>query len=119
MKVVHVDIRKVNNNSKLVAYANVQFSLIEGGDGCMTWDGVKLINGANGYFVAMPSDKVEKEGEEVKWYDRIKFSKDNPEAQALLKHITEEVVKYYNGEAKPAKSSNNDNGFNPDEDIPF
>lgn len=56
MEITDIRIRKVNANGKLMAYVTVTF------DDCFVVHNVKVIEGEDGLFIAMPSRKT-KSGE--------------------------------------------------------
>ena len=129
MKVVNVEVKKVDFGNKMKAFADVTFSLIDDGNGVVTQRGFRLFDGSNGYFVAMPSEKVtirdkDTGKEEVKWYDRLSIDKETPEGKALIDDITESVVAEYNGQGrakvKAQQKADNTAGGAPDnDDIPW
>lgn len=130
MKVVNVDVKKVDFGNKMRAFADVTLSLLDDGDGCITLRGFRLFDGANGPFLAMPSEKVtikdkETGKDEIKWFDRIYIDKEVEEGKALLDAITEAVVVDCNsqGEAKTKsakKKADTAAGGSPeDDDIPW
>ena len=52
MKITEIWIRKVTDNDKLKAYATVAF------DDCFVVHNIKVIEGREGLFIAMPSRKT-------------------------------------------------------------
>jgi len=54
MEITDIHIRKLSNEGKLRAYVTVTF------DHCFVVHNVKIIDGANGVFIAMPSRKTRK-----------------------------------------------------------
>jgi len=52
MEITDIRIRKITDNSKLKAYATVTF------DNCFVVHNIKVINGKDGFFIAMPSRKT-------------------------------------------------------------
>lgn len=120
MQVSKVWITKVDFG-KMKAFADVEFSLIDGGESAMTWKGFRLFDGDNGQWLGMPSQKVEKDGE-TNYFDIIKFTKDNEEATAFMTHILEEVQKAYvgtnaGGKNKKAKPEPDGSGIDDDDDF--
>lgn len=83
MKITDVRIRVVKGESdiKLKAYADVTF------EGCFVIHGLKIIEGQNGMFVAMPSRKMP-DGE---YKDIV-----HPITPGLRKEITEIVITKFN-----------------------
>lgn len=78
-------VKKTKKNSSLLAFANVTFD----DEFCVT--GIKIVEGKNGKFVSMPSQK----GSDDEYHD-ICF----PLSKELREEITEEVLDAYKDEAK-------------------
>lgn len=83
MVITDVRIKKITEEKfgKLRAYADITL------DGCLVIHGLKLMEGENGFFVAMPSRKVFNN----EYKDIV-----HPINSELRKHITEVVIKKYN-----------------------
>lgn len=115
--------------NKFRGYANISFSLRQGGNGCFTISGFSLFaDEQTGQInVAMPS-KPKKEGNG--WDPIMNLKKDDPDSNALYNQIQEEVRKAYNKEVakrsgnQPQQQSipsnqSNMNGSFQHEDLPF
>lgn len=113
MKVLNADVTKVDFGNKMKAFVDFTFSLLDEGNGCIQLRGFRLFDGANGHFLAFPSEKVTVKNKEtgqgeVKWFDRMYIDKEVPEGQALIDAMTEAAVTEYNSQgAAKAKGSNN------------
>lgn len=108
---------KVKAGSKLKAYTDVLCELRDGGDAVFVIAGCKLIEGQNGLFVAMPSEKyTDKEGN-IK-YKNVVFinTKDDEDARELQKSINDVVIKEWN---KMNKSSNSSSKKQPQTEGSF
>ncbi|HEY8364155.1 MAG TPA: septation regulator SpoVG [Haloplasmataceae bacterium] len=81
MKVTNVRIRKVENKNRLKAIATITL------DDCFVVHELRLIEGKNGWFVAMPSKKNFKD----EYKDLC-----HPITQELREEIEEVVLKAYN-----------------------
>lgn len=64
IKVTEVKIKPYKGKGSLVAFADVVFN------DSLRVNGVKVLDGRNGLFVNMPSNKIEKDGE-VEWRDIV------------------------------------------------
>lgn len=118
MKVAEVEVN-VKEFGKMKAFVNVIFRLLEEGDGCITIRGFRLFDGANGHFLAMPSEKTviknsETGKEEIKYYDRMYFDYKIPEANALLEEMTQAAVIAYKAkiESNNSQTTSEDTGSN-------
>ena len=86
LEVTDVKIRKLQGKSKIVAFATVVV------DNAVCIDGIKIINGEKGMFIAMPSTQFSPKGStEKKWKD-IVFPI-NSEARKVL---TDAILASYN-----------------------
>lgn len=83
MKVTDVRLKKVNDDKfgKLRAYADITL------EECLVIHGLKLMQGENGFFVAMPSRKMFNN----EFKDIV-----HPISSDLRRNITEAVVEKYN-----------------------
>jgi len=120
MRVAKVFINKFSSG-KMRGFANVRFSLTDGGDGCVTISGFKVFEGQDGLWVAAPSRKDDKSGE---WKPLVDFYMKDADAEAFKKHIDEEVIRAYlnKDDSQPAQSANSQassGGGIAEEDIPF
>jgi stage V sporulation protein G len=99
MKITEVRISKIEGN-KLKAFASVTF------DSCFVVTGIKIMDGNNGLFVAMPSAKVKEEYKDTCY----------PISKEFREELQKAVLGKYNGEAKqdftPAPDEDSD-------DLPF
>ena len=111
-------------SGNLLGFADIIFSLSDGGNGCMTIKGFKIFKNQNGsgIQVGLPSKPSEVKGE---YRPLVKLDFDNEDAKAFMDHVTEEVAKaYYNAPPKDqkkqdaSKSDSVNNGIS-DEDVPF
>ena len=130
MKVTKVWPPKVLTNAgKLLGFANIQFSLLDEGDGCLTINDWRIFQGDNGEVtVGVPSKRDE--NDKSKYYNTLFLDTEKPEASDFLNHVTEEVAKAYRvatnqaSEQKPSPSqadnSNLKENFEPDDGLlPF
>jgi len=118
MKVAKVWLNKYESG-KLLGFADITFSLTDGGDGCFTVRGWKIFKDDNGGItVATPSKKDEKDG---KYYPLVQILDENTDGQALLAHVKEAVaMKFNNMGAKKHENQNSGVGGGIEEgDIPF
>lgn len=88
--------RKFSGSGGMTAFADITIS------DAITVCGCRLMNGDKGFWVAYPSNKVEKDGE-TKYYPYVKFPK-----QELLKEILDAFIEEHNrnegaGVALPGK----------------
>lgn len=81
MKVTNVKIRKIEDKNRLKAVANITF------DDCFVVHDLKLIDGTNGLFIAMPSKKNNRD----EYRDVC-----HPINQELRKEIEEVIINAYN-----------------------
>lgn len=90
MIVTDVRIKKITEEKfgKLKAYADITL------DGCLVIHGLKLMEGENGLFVAMPSRKMFNN----EYKDIV-----HPISSELRKHITATVIEKYNTEDNEVK----------------
>lgn len=131
MKVTKVFFKKFESNSML-GFADIGFSL-DGSDSVhMTWKGLKLFKGRNGYFVSMPSELDKKGAKDdngnPKYWPIVSFAKDEDGPhKSLLASITTAVVQAYEKDKKGSTPSNKQNAKSPKgdksiitgDDIPF
>ncbi len=82
-KVTDVRIRKIEDQGNIKAFADITLN------GVFVVHSVKLIKGERGYFASMPYRRLES-GE----YKDVA----HPIDTGLRRHITEEIVKAYNGQ---------------------
>ncbi len=92
MKVTKVWINQYEKGN-LLGYANIQFSLLDSGDGCMTIRDWSIWSNDNVITVGMPSKPNPKE--EGKYFNSVTLDTEKPEASDFLNHVTEEVAKAY------------------------
>jgi len=116
-------------SGKLLGFADIIFSLTDGGNGCMTIRGYKIFKGNNGGIqVGLPSKKDDK-GE---YRPLVSMDFENEDAKAFMDHVTEEVAKAYAAALKVKKDGGNTGSNNSgtgssvpsgggidDDDIPF
>lgn len=80
MQITDIRVKKIKTEGKLKAYVNVTF------DGCFVIHNVKVIDGKNGIFIAMPSRKT-KSGE---YKDIV-----HPVTQEFRNQIKDEIIDAY------------------------
>jgi len=101
MNITKVKVTKLNSDSKIKAMASVTF------DDCFVVTGLKVMEGANGLFVSMPSRK----GKDEKYYD-ICF----PVTKDTRELIQDFVLKEYSqGDAVAAENYPDES----DDELPF
>ena len=121
MRVAKVFANKYESG-KLLGFADIIFSLTDGGNGCLTIRGFKIFKNekGSGIQVGLPSKKDDK-GE---YRPLVSMDFENEDGKAFMNHLTEEVVKAYNsapakGEKKQGDAQAQNGGGIGDEDIPF
>ena len=108
MKITQVKVYKFNGEGKTKAFASVTL------DECLVLTGLKVIEGGNGLFVAMPQTKYKEE-----WKD-IFF----PVTKEFRQELVDAVLSEYNGESAsggnsgPSATGNSVGDSNSDE-FPF
>lgn len=114
MRVAKVFPPKKLSSGKMLGFVDIIFSLVDGGDGCLTIRGFKIFKGNNGGIqVGLPSRK---EGNE--YFPLISMDFDKSEAKAFMDHVCEEVAKVYNATPATDNTQKSNKGIK-DEDIPF
>ena len=84
MKVTSVTVKKIENNeSKLKGYATVVL------DDCLAIHDIKVVEGKDKLFLAMPSKKVSV-NDETKYYDYV-----HPTVQSLREELEEAILKEF------------------------
>ncbi len=78
-----VDIRKINSDSKLRAYADVKVA------GSLVLRGFSVLKGDNGIFVSLPA----KAGKDGKWYETV-----IPTDEKLGRYMKDKVMEAYDRE---------------------
>ena len=118
MKAVGVQrMNKVKGNSKTKAFVDVLFSLRDDGDAVFSINGCKLIEGAKGLFVAMPSQSYEKDGE-TKWSSYVFINlKEDQDARDLQNSINEVVIAEWNKQNSSSKKAPKTEGSFEDDDL--
>ena len=81
MEITEVKVRKVNNDDKVRAYVEIKI------DDCLVIHGMRIIDGTNGLFVAMPSRKTNDGGH----HDMV-----HPITQELRDQFTKVIIGEYN-----------------------
>jgi len=114
-------------SGKLLGFADIIFSLADGGNGCMTIRGFKIFKNekGGGIQVGLPS----KQDDKGEYRPLVSMDFENEDAKAFMNHLTDEVAKAYNnaparGEKKqssaPNSETNTDSGGGiGSDDIPF
>jgi DNA-binding cell septation regulator SpoVG len=134
LKVAKMNVYPYDKGGKMVAFLDVTFSLLEGGDGVLVVRGCKIFRSDDGgYNVALPSRKDEKDPN--KYYPIISIDKEKAEGQELISYLNQEATKAYNarvrngGTKKPQQTANKQaspttnkqtqTNVIGDEDLPF
>lgn len=105
MRVEKVWVNKFQSG-KLLGFADILFSLREGGNGILNIKGFKIFRDDNGsgLQVALPSKKDDKGG----YLPLLTLAKDDPDSVAFMDHLKEKVSIAYNSAPDtraPEKSS--------------
>lgn len=99
LKVAKMFVNPYDKGGKMVAFADVMFSLTEGGDGVMTVRGCKIFRDDNGSFnLALPSRKDEKDPS--KYYPVISVDREKKDGQEFISYLNEEATKAYNAKVR-------------------
>jgi hypothetical protein len=127
LKVAKMFVNPYSKGGKMVAFADVIFSLTDGGDGVLKVSGCKIFKGDDGQLsLALPSRKDEKDA--TKWYPVMSIDKEKKDGQEMIAYLNAEATKAYNaklkggGDSKPksnAPKSEFNNNTLDDADLIF
>lgn len=87
MKITNIKVREINKKN-VVASASIEI------DGSLIINGILLVNGRNGHFVSMPSEKWS----DGSYHDRVYFK--SKKAQDYLKEQIENAYEKIKGSAE-------------------
>ena len=118
MKVSKVFINTKYSKGKLLGFADISFSLSEGGRGCMLIKGFKLFKDEVGIQVAMPSKEVMVDGER-RFYPLIKLDPENEDSKQFMDYLNDKVTVEYKKAKEQQSEEASESVFPNDDGVPF
>ncbi len=98
LQVAKMSVWPYDKGGKMVAFADIYFSLLDGGDGVLIVRGCKIFKADDGgYNIALPTRKDDKDN---KYYPVVSIDKDKKEGLEFLTYLNQEATKAYNSKVR-------------------